>query len=167
MEGGPKVFFMASVWQILNTFTETGGSQNKTADSIKHHHNVRSEGNYGWKSEWVEKGQPIVNWPKCSMYNSRCDADPALADDMREYHLNLDVDGKNSCSEWQLENHKCESEITLYEEGDTDGGPPRLSIIGDAVKDAIREETGLVTYVSWHKRRPPSTSLSLHTLSVL
>jgi hypothetical protein len=60
------------------------------------------------------------------------------------------VDGKYACDKEAMKSESCEEDIRLFEQTNPDGSAARLTIIGDAVKDAFRE-IGFETHVSWHK----------------
>jgi len=149
-EGGAKDFFLASPWQFLNTFTQSEERNPKTRQSIAFQRRLLTHTDSSFKPEWVTEGQPLTNWPHCSIYNSRCDADPALDASKREYFFTIDVDGKHVCDAESIRNKSCEADILLFEQTHTDGSPARLCIIGEAVKDAFRE-IGFETHISWHK----------------
>ena len=153
LDSGMKDFLTASPWQVLNTLTEAAGPKsrmNKATSSFKLLEQIRSPFQHGWKDEWMTKGQPVTDWPCCSLYAPRCDEGPDLDDDKREVTMTIDLDGKWACDQEQLETQQCESVIKLFEETNPDESPARLLVITNVVTEAFRE-IGLAVHVSWHK----------------
>jgi len=149
-EGGAKDFCLVSPWQMLNTFTQSEDKQNaKTRKSISYQKQLMQPADTAFEEEWLDNGQPLSEWPCCSLYNSRCDADVTIAEDKREYFLTLDIDGKHACSTEEVQNKACNDVIRLFEQS-SNGNTARLCVIGDAVKEAFRDY-GLDVSVSWHK----------------
>ena len=179
-EGGAKDFFVASPWQVLNTFTQSEERNPKTRKSIAFQRRIIAPHDPLFKPEWIKHGQPLTNWPHCSIYNSRCD--PSLDESKQEYFFTIDgrrhrprdpktfetclksasltgfsigvalftVDAIHACDAESVKNKDCEADIRLFEQSHADGSAARLCIIGDAVKDAFRE-IGFETHISWHK----------------
>ena len=149
VEGGPKDFFLASPWQILNTLSKEGGDVDKTKRSISSQKGISSPKGPYFKPEWKEDGQPLAPWPCCSMYNSRCDANVGVSDDKREYFFTIDLDGKHCCDEESLAAKDCCAVINTFERT-VEGAPGILRVIGETMKQAF-SELEMPVNVSWHK----------------
>ena len=152
---GVKDFLTISPWQVLNTLTEVAGPKsqsqiNKATRSLSLMKHIRSPNRPGWRDEWLETGQPVANWPSCSLYAPRCDESPELDDDKREVTMTIDLDGKWACSPEQLKTQDCDAVMKLFEGTHKDGSPARLTVISDVVTTAFRT-VGLAVHVSWHK----------------
>jgi hypothetical protein len=148
-EGGPKDYFLASPWQILNTLSKEGGFVEKAVQSIACIATLGNPNAPTFNPEWKTEGQPMFPWPCCSMYNLRCDSNALVPYDKREYFFTIDLDGKHCCDAQSVERKDCDDVIRTFERS-LDGKPPILRIIGELIKQAFSEMEKTVS-VSWHK----------------
>ena len=144
-EGGPKDFFLASPWQIVNTLCKKGGDVEKAKKSITCQREISSPRGTQFKTEWTKDGQPLHPWPCCSMYNSRCDPSSS----QMEYFFTIDLDGKHCCDPQSIQDKDCHEVINTFERT-VEGNPPILQIIGETIKRAF-SELDMPVNVSWHK----------------
>lgn len=148
-EGGPKMFFNASPWQMLNAIHRSG-------DSIKSIGNVSWPSHQGYNKAWMENGQPVLPYPTCSVYAMR--SDETLSDvEKHEYFFTLDVDGINALSKEQEKGSKqtrdelCEQVINIFQKNNGDDAPPILSRLTRILTQCFGKMTDMPIAVSWHK----------------
>jgi hypothetical protein len=146
-EGGPKDFALISPWQFLNTLNETNNAKTEISMKTFKNGDIINPAATGFKKEWENDGQPVVAWPRCSLYNSRCDPDANEAN--QHYFFTIDIDGKH-CMTSDEKKSRDGSRTMRDFENDTNGSPARLRTIGSAVKEAFNS-VGFDVHVSWHK----------------
>lgn len=152
-EGGPKMFCLASPWQALYRISRKRQNDGVAADVSKLK-SVRSASSNLSSAAWTELGQPLADWPACSLYNPRFDELNETG--AREYFFTLDVDGANAVPPRDDETvdeyrERCADVISEFENA---RGSDRLPLITE-LTEKIREGFGTVTNrtirVSWHK----------------
>jgi hypothetical protein len=75
-EGGPKMFFLASPWQMLKAIPRAGSERDQSMKAIG---NVKwpgknaggDDGKVTFDEAWLENGQPVLPYPTCSTYAMR------------------------------------------------------------------------------------------------
>ena len=153
VEGGPKMFFMASPWQILNAIPGGYSDKEKSIDAID---NIIWPGSNGFDEKWLSVGQPVLPYPSCSVYASRVDETLPKAS-KREYFMQIDVDGINALTADQekkqgkkVMNDLCEKVIEVFQQ-ETDSRPSILSRLSGIIKTTFETEWDTAVSVSWHK----------------
>lgn len=153
VEGGPKMFFMASPWQILNAIPRGYSDKEKSIDAID---NIIWPGSNGFNEKWLSMGQPVLPYPSCSVYTSRVDETLPKAS-KREYFMQIDVDGINALTADQekkqgkkVMNELCEKVIEVFQQ-ETDSRPSMLSRLSGIIKNTFDTEWNTAVSISWHK----------------
>jgi hypothetical protein len=146
-EGGPKDFALISPWQFLNTLNESNNTKTEISINIFKRGDIKTPTSNGWERSWESDGQPLSPWPRCSLYNSRCDPDET--DENQHYVFTIDIDGKHCMTSEEREN-KDGSRTMRDFETDSTASPARLRTIGSVVREAFRG-LGFTVHVSWHK----------------
>jgi hypothetical protein len=151
-EGGPKMFFMASPWQMLNTIPQGGKWRDR---SIKQIGNVAWPGAHNYEEAWLQTGQEMKAYPTCSAYVMRSE-ETIPADTNHEYSFTLDVDGINALTKQEEKTDKlvrdelCEQVVRCFQENRGDVEPAILVLLTDILVDTFGR-LGASVSVSWHK----------------
>lgn len=161
-EGGPKMFCLASPWQALYRISRKRQNDGVSADVAKLR-TVRSASSSLGCPTYDEVGQPLVDWPACSLYNSRFDEMNERGS--REYFFTLDVDGANAVAPIEDETvdayrERCARVIAEFERGSSSGhgddAPdgrrlPLLAELTEKIREGFASITNRTVRVSWHK----------------
>lgn len=148
-EGGAKDYLLISPWQFLNTITDTP-SKNVTMTF-----NAYSKKILEWPEPghpWFKGGQPVLHYPRCSMYTHRYNPNAPL--DKQHAVMVLDVDGKCCMTpEQRVRKDVAAGErIKRSFETSVEGSPPRLDAIAAVIKEEMRRLNDDVRpQISWHK----------------
>lgn len=153
VEGGPKMFFMASPWQILNAIPRGLSDKDKSIEAID---NIIWPGSNGFDERWLSQGQPVLPYPSCSVYASRVD-ETLSQTTKREYFMQIDVDGINALTADQekkqgkkTRDELCERVIEVFQQ-ESDSRPSMLARLSGVIKKTFRDEWNTAVSISWHK----------------
>jgi len=146
-EGGAKDFLLVSPWQFLSTLKYSNNANAEISFKTFQCARILSVQSPNFERTWEADGQPVRDWPRCSLYNSRCDS--TQEDDKQHYFLNIDIDGKHCMTDDETKRKDGKRVMGLFEEGH-EGQESRLKIIGFFVKQAFGE-LGFDVQVTWHK----------------
>ena len=158
-EGGPKMFFLASPWQMLKAIPRAGSDRDqsmKAIGNVKWPGNKSCEGNVAFDEAWMEKGQPVLPYPTCSTYAMRSD-ETLPTNGKHEYFFTLDVDGINALSTEQEKGGSetrdalCERVIAVFQNSQSSDAPALLSLLSDILTRTFERVGGVKVAVSWHK----------------
>lgn len=148
-EGGAKDYVLISPWQFLNTITNT------PSKNVSLTFSTYAKKTLQWPEPdhpWFRDGQPVVEFPRCSLYTHRYN--PNAPQDKQHVVLVLDVDGK-CCMTAEERSRKDEKAAALIKplfEGSSEGAPARLDIISSIIKEeALRINEKVKPIVAWHK----------------
>jgi hypothetical protein len=148
-EGGAKDYLLMSPWQFLNTITNTPST------NVNLSFTTFTQKNIEWPepdSSWFKDGQPVQNFPRCSLYTHRYDLNASSS--TQYYLLVIDVDGKCCMTEDEKKNkdEKAGNIVMKSFETDIGGDPARLSIIASIIKEELASLNSKVRpLISWHK----------------
>lgn len=152
-EGGPKMFCLASPWQALYRISRKRQNEGVSGD-VQKLKSVRSASSSTSSAAWNEEGQPLTDWPACSLYNPRFDE---LNDrGAREYFFTLDVDGANALVPVEDETvdayrGRCADVIAEFESARSSDRLPLLAELTEKIREAFGSVTNRTVRVSWHK----------------
>ena len=153
VEGGPKMFFMASPWQILNAIPRGLSDKEKSIEAID---NIIWPGSNGFDERWLSMGQPVLPYPSCSVYASRVD-ETLSQGSKREYFMQIDVDGINALTSDQekkqgkkVRDELCEKVIEVFQQ-ENDARPSMLARLSGIIKHTFENEWSTTVSISWHK----------------
>ena len=152
-EGGPKMFCLASPWQALYRISRKRQNEGVAA-AVSKLKSVRSASSSLSSAAWNELGQPLADWPACSLYNSRFDELNDVGS--REYFFTLDVDGANAVPPREDETvdeyrERCADVIAEFENARKSDRLPLLAELTEKVREAFGTVTNRTVRVSWHK----------------
>ena len=152
-EGGPKMFCLASPWQALYRISRKRQNDGVSVDVSKLK-SVRSASSSLSSAAWNELGQPLTDWPACSLYNSRFDELNDVGS--REYFFTLDVDGANAVSPREDETvdryrERCADVIAEFENPRGSERLPLLTELTEKIREGFAAVTNRTIRVSWHK----------------
>jgi hypothetical protein len=150
-EGGPKMFLLASPWQALYRISRKRHDDDVSKEVGKLS-TVVAPRSSRFERAWGEEGQPVKNWPACSLYNYRYDELAEVGS--REYFFTLDVDGANavpphSPSTESIEEYRTRCSVVMddFERGQE----PLLLELTAGIREAFSEITTKPVGVAWHK----------------
>lgn len=153
VEGGPKMFFMASPWQILNAIPRGLSDKDKSIEAID---NIIWPGSNGFDERWLSQGQPVLPYPSCSVYASRVD-ETLPHTSKREYFMQIDVDGINALTAEQekkqgkkVRDELCERVIEVFQQ-ESDSRPSMLARLSGVIKQTFQNEWNATASISWHR----------------
>ena len=152
-EGGPKMFFLASPWQMLNAIPRAVSLRDASIRAIS---NVTWPGKPSFKDEWLANGQPVTTYPTSCTYMERSDG-TLPADTKHEYFMTVDIDGINALSKEQEQGDKtvrdalCTQVVDMFMKSRDDAEPAILSCLTSILVEAFRRMCGASVAVSWHK----------------
>lgn len=161
-EGGPKMFFLASPWQMLKAIPRAGSERDQSVRALG---NVKWPGRHvgsadgkavAFDESWLEHGQPVLPYPTCSTYAMRSD-ETLPAEDKHEYFFTMDVDGINALSAEQEKGDRatrdalCERAIDVFQNSQSSDAPAILSLLSDILTRTFERVGGVKVAISWHK----------------
>ena len=152
-EGGPKMFCLASPWQALYRISRKIQNGGVAADVSKLK-SVRSASSSLSSAAWNESGQPLADWPACSLYNPRFDEMNETG--AREYFFTLDVDGANAVPPRDDETvdeyrDRCADVIAEFENAKRSDRLPLITELTEKIREGFASVTNRTVRVSWHK----------------
>lgn len=177
-EGGPKMFFLASPWQMLKAIPRAGSERDQSMRAIG---NVKWPGKHvgsddgkavAFDESWLENGQPVLPYPTCSTYAMRSD-ETLPAEDKHEYFFTMDVDGINALSADQEKGDRatrdalCERAIEVFQNSQSSDAPAILSLLSDILTRTFERVGGIKVAVSWHKTFGYKPSWRAYAVGVL
>jgi hypothetical protein len=153
VEGGPKMFFMASPWQILNAIPKGRIYRDESIDAIN---NISWPGSHQYDEKWMTHGQPVLPYPTCSIYASR--VDETIPPNLKhEYFMQIDVDGINALTDEQEKRsgkeaclRLCERAVAVFQDDD-EGRVAILTQLSSVIKNVFERTWNTRVAVSWHK----------------
>jgi hypothetical protein len=152
-EGGPKMFFLASVWQMLYAIPQ---ARSRTKQSIRVMGQVIWPGSDGFDDAWAEQGQPMLPYSTCSMYVMRSD-ETLPPEASHEFFFTLDVDGINALSREQekgsihTRDELCQEVMQLFSKNRGDDDPAILTRLSDILVEIFGKVNGAAVKVAWHR----------------
>jgi hypothetical protein len=153
MEGGPKMFCLASPWQILNAIPLAKSNRD---DSIRAIGNIIWPGNHAFNTDWLKHGQPVFPYPTCSMYMPRSD-ETEIERVYREYFMTVDVDGINvltkleQMADTRTRDALCAQVVDLFTKSRDDAEPAILACLTSILVETFKRVCDASVKVSWHK----------------
>jgi len=152
-EGGPKMFFLASPWQMLNAIPRAVSLRDASIRAIG---NITWPGKASFQEKWLKSGQPVVPYPTCSTYMARSD-ETLLAYPKHEYFVTVDIDAINVLTKEQeqgdmvLRDTLCKQVMDLFTKSRDDAEPAILSCLTSILVETFQSVCDASVAVSWHK----------------